>query len=78
MRLILLAVILLLGLTLANAFVMRQESRDAAAHSYAPLQLGQHRMKHYEWDAFIWREIGAVAFTAVLYGGVAALGRRNA
>lgn len=77
MRLALMAFILLLALTLANAFILRNERRDAAARNYAALDLTQRKTTHYEWDAFIWREIGAIAITVLLYGGVAALGRRT-
>lgn len=77
MRLLLLAIVLLLGLTLANAFILRNEQRMAAARNYAALDLSQRTTTHYEWDAFIWREIGAIAITGLLYGGVASLGRRH-
>ena len=77
MRLALLALILLLGLTLANAFVYREGVLTNDGRAYAVVQLSQHRMNHYEWDAFVWREIGAVVLTAVIYGAVASLGRSN-
>lgn len=77
MRLALLALILLLGLTLANAFIYRNEVRANQGRAYAPVQLSQRRMNHYEWDAFVWREIGAIVLTAVVYGAVASLGRSN-
>ncbi len=72
-----LALILLLGLTLANAFVYRNGVRVNDARGYAPVQISQQRTNHYEWDAFVWREIGAIVLTAVLYGAVASLGRSN-
>jgi hypothetical protein len=70
MRLTLLAIIFLLILTLANAFLYRKGVRLASAHDFAPVQLTQHRSQHYEWDAFVWREIGAIVVTAVLFAGV--------
>ena len=75
MRLALLAFILLLGLTLANAYVYRNGVRANNGRAYAPVQISQRRTNHYEWDAFVWREIGAIVLTAVLYGAVASLGR---
>lgn len=73
MRLTLLAIIFLLILTLANAFLFRQGAHFASAHDYAPIQLTQHSMRHYEWDAFVWREIGAIVVTVLLFAGVHAL-----
>ncbi len=69
MRLTLLAVIFLLVLTLVNAYLFRKGARMIAGHDYAPVQLTQQRTLHYEWDAFIWREIGAVVITVVLFAG---------
>lgn len=70
MRLILLGIIFLLILTLANAWLFRKGKNFVGAHDYAPIQLTQHRADHYEWDAFVWREIGAVVVTVVLFGGL--------
>lgn len=77
MRLALLALILLLGLTLANAFLYRNGVRANAARAYTPVQISAHRTNHDEWDAFVWREIGAIVLTALLYGAAASLGRSN-
>jgi hypothetical protein len=76
-RLTLLAVILFLALTLANAMLMRSTQQFVAGHDYAPFQLTQHNAAHYEWDEFIAREVLAAAFTALLYGVVAGLGTRR-
>jgi hypothetical protein len=76
MRLTLLGIIFALILTLANAYVYRKNVKFAIAHDYAPLQLTQRRETHYEWDMFIWREIGAIIVTSVLFGIIASTGRR--
>ena len=70
MRLTLLAIIFALILTLGNALLMKNEQKKVAAANYSAIQLGQKRSAHYEWDAFIWREIGAVALTVVLFGAI--------
>jgi len=70
MRLTMLAIIFALMLTLINAYMYRRNEKFATAHDYSALQLNQTRMTHYEWDAFIWREIGAIAITIVLFGGI--------
>lgn len=75
MRLLLLALIFLLALTLGNALLMKREQSDVAAHDYAPIQITQSHAHKYEWDAFIWREIGALVLTAVVFGGAASLRR---
>ena len=75
MRLALLALIFLLLLTLGNAMLYRRSEHFATAHDAAPLQLTQARETHYEWDAFVWREIGAVVVTALLFGAIASAGR---
>lgn len=77
MRLLLLALIFLLALTLGNAVLMKHEKSSVAAHDYAPIQITQSHARKYEWDAFIWREIGVIVITAVLFGGIASL-RTNA
>ncbi len=63
-----LGLIFLLVLTLINAFLFRKGSHMIAEHSYAAVQLSEKRSIHYEWDAFIWREIGAIVVTIVLFG----------
>ena len=78
MRLIMLAIILLLGLTLANAFILRHDLQMAAAENYVGTSgLVQPTPSHNEWNHFVWREVGAFVITAVLYGGVASLGKRG-
>lgn len=76
MRLILLALIFLLILTLGNAWLMKRERSSVAARDYAPLQITQPHARKYEWDAFVWREIGALVVTVLLFGTVAAQRRR--
>jgi len=75
MRLALLGLIFLLVLTLGNALLLRRDQHRATASDYAPLQLRLHRETHYEWDAFIWREIGAIVVTAVIFGGISTVAR---
>jgi hypothetical protein len=77
MRLVLLAIILLLALTLVNALMLRHDMRVFHHSNYAPIHLGVRRESHYGWDLFIWREIGAFFITAVLYGIVASLVRKR-
>ena len=77
MRLILLAILLLLALTLANALILRHDLRVAAAENYVGTsELVQPKPTHDEWNGFVWREIGALFITAAMYGTVASLGRR--
>lgn len=76
MRLLLLAVIFLLALTLGNAVLMKREKVSVAAHDYAPLQITQSHARKYEWDAFIWREIGALVITVLVFGGIASVRSR--
>lgn len=78
MRLTLLAFIFLLMLTLGNAMLMRNERASMVSRSFDPLQLPQRRAEHYEWDAFIWREIGAIAVTVVLFGAIQAFAGSSA
>lgn len=73
MRLLLLACIFLLLLTLGNAWLMKREQADVRAHDYAPVQITQAHASKYEWDAFIWREIGAIVVTALVFGAIASL-----
>lgn len=75
MRLALLALIFLLLLTLGNAWLFQRGQRLAAARDTAVLQLPEHRKTHYEWDAFVWREIAAVVVTIVVFGAIASVGR---
>lgn len=75
MRLLLLAVIFLLALTLGNAVLMKREKTSVATHDFAPLQITQPHARKYEWDAFIWREIGAL-ITILLFGSIGSLHRR--
>ncbi len=75
MRLVLLAAILFLGLTLANAFAYRADLDRLASSAYVPVHLRQHWSAHAALDNAIWREIGAIVVTAVLYGAVTGLGR---
>jgi hypothetical protein len=78
MRLILLAIILLLCLTLANAFILRNDLRLAAAENYVGTSgVVQNTPSHNEWNRFVWREIGAFVITAVMYGVIVSLGRRR-
>lgn len=76
MRLILLALIFLLILTLGNAWLMKRERAAVTAHDYAPVQITQPHARKYEWDAFIWREIGALVITVLVFGTVASLRKR--
>lgn len=75
MRFLLLAFIFLLLLTLGNAWLMKREKFDVSAHDYAPLQITKSHARKYEWDAFIWREIGAIVITALVFGGISTAGR---
>jgi hypothetical protein len=75
MRLLLLAFIFLLLLTLGNALLMTREKKDVTAHDFARVQITQAHATKYEWDAFVWREIGAIAITAVVFGSIASLQR---
>ncbi len=68
-----LGIIFLLILTLGNALLLHANSTFANAHDFAIFQLTQRRQTHYEWDAFLVREIIAVIVTAVLFGGIATL-----
>lgn len=78
MRLIMLAIILLLGLTLANALILRNDLRMAAAQNYVGTsELVQPTPSHNEWNRFVFREIGAFVITVLMYGGVISLGRRR-
>jgi hypothetical protein len=78
MRLVLISIILLLALTLANAFILRRDMQLAAAENYVGTSgLVQDRPIHNEWNRFVWREIGAVVITAVFYGGMASMRRRR-
>ena len=76
MRTALLGFIFLLLLTLGNAWLLHKNVQVAVAHDYAPLQLTQRSETRLEWDAFVWREIGAVIVTAVLFGAIGAAARR--
>ena len=73
MRLTLLAFIFLLILTLGNALLLRKMKQSVASRGFDPVQLTQARATHYEWDAFVWREIGAIAGTVLIFGGIQAL-----
>jgi hypothetical protein len=77
MRLLMLGLIFLLLLTLGNAWLLRRDRTFVRAHGYAPVQLRQRTAQKIEWDAFVWREIGAVALTAVVFGGIASVTRRS-
>lgn len=77
MRLTLLGIIFALILTLGNAFIYKKNVQFATAHDYAPLQLTQTRETHYEWDLFIWREIGAIVVTILVFGVIATFGKRR-
>lgn len=77
MRLTLLGIIFALILTLVNAYMYRKNVQFATAHDYAPLQLNQRRETHYEWDLFVWREIGALVVTIVTFGAIAQVGKRE-
>ena len=73
----LLAIIFLLALTFFNALALRNMAFFAQAHDYAPLQLAAGRAKQYEWDAFVWREIGAVVLTVGLFGTIGSVKSRR-
>lgn len=75
MRLLLLALIFFLALTLGNAFWLNRERAYVAAHDFAPLQITHAHARKYEWDAFVWREIAALVITAVGFGFVASVRR---
>jgi hypothetical protein len=75
MRLVLLGFIFLLILTLGNAWLLKREQAQVRGRDYAPLQLVKHKATHYEWDAFVWREIAALAITVVIFGAIASTGR---
>lgn len=77
MRLLLLALIFLLLLTLGNAWLMQRERRFATDHDYATIQLTQRSSDKYEWDAFTWREISAFVITVLVFGGIASIGPRS-
>jgi hypothetical protein len=76
MRLLMLAFIFLLILTLGNAWLMKREQSYVTAHDFARIQITQAHATKYEWDAFIWREIGEIVITAVVFGGIASLVKR--
>jgi hypothetical protein len=76
-RLLLLAVIFFLALTLGNAVLMKREKASETAHDYAPIQITQEHARKYEWDAFVWREIGALVVTVLVFGTIASLRRRR-
>lgn len=63
MRLLLLAFILFLALTLGNAFWLQREKSSAVVQ----------RSADYYWNAFAWREVGALAITVVLFGTMVVL-----
>ncbi len=75
MRFGLLALIFLLLLTLGNAWLMKSERAAVSSRDYAPVQITQPHARKYEWDAFIWREIGALIFTVVVFGAIASRSR---
>lgn len=72
MRLLLLALIFFLSLTLVNAFLMKRERTYVAEHDFAPIQVTQPHAHKYEWDLFIWREIGALVITVLVFGSIQA------
>lgn len=88
MRLILLAFIFLLILTLGNAWLYRRDVQLVRARTYAPLQqpLSQPVSPNAqpvspnalpdEWRNFIVREIGAILITVLIFGAIASTGRR--
>lgn len=73
MRLVMLAIIFLLALTLVNALMRADEMNAFHNSNWAPLHLGLRRERHYGWDLFIWREIAAIFITMLLYGIAASL-----
>lgn len=77
MRLALLGFIFLLILTLGNAWLLRRNAQLATARDYAPLQLNSRTATHIEWDAFVWREIGAIVVTALVFGAIGVAARRT-
>ncbi len=72
MRLLLLALIFFLALTLGNAVLLKREKTYVAAHHFAPVQITQPHARKYEWDAFVWREIGVLVLTVLVFGGIQA------
>lgn len=77
MRLTLLAIIFLLILTLVNAYIYRKGLAFVAARNYAGIQITDTRSLHRERDAFVWREIGAVVITIIVFGAIASSGKRR-
>lgn len=73
MRLLMLAIIFLLVLTFANALLLRHDLLYMHNMNWAPVHLGIRRERHYGWDLFVWREIGAIFITMLLFGTVASL-----
>lgn len=78
MRLFLLGLIFLLILTLGNAFLLKRDRQTMGEHDYATMQTGQRRAGAYGWDAFVWREVAAIAITIVVFGAIASTGTRRA
>lgn len=76
MRLLLLGLIFLLILTLGNAYLYRRDALQAAQTPAPALRL-QRPLPHYGSDEFVWREIGAIAITVVLYGSFASADKRR-
>jgi hypothetical protein len=77
MRLVMLAFIFLLALTLINAIMLRHDMLAFHHTNYAPVHLGIRRESHYGWDLFVWREIAAVFITFIVYGVAASLTRKK-
>ncbi len=77
MRLILLAFIFLLILTLVNALMLRHDMLAFHHTNYAPIHLGIRRESHYGWDLFVWREIAAIFITFIAYGVVASFTQKR-
>lgn len=75
MRLLMAGFIFLLILTLGNAWLFHRGQQYQAATAYAPIQAKQPRVTHYEWDAFVWREVAAIAAAAVVFGVIASATR---
>jgi hypothetical protein len=72
-RLLMLAIVFLLVLTLVNALMLKHDLLWLHNMNWAPVHLGIRRERHYGWDLFVWREIGALFITMLLFGAIASL-----
>jgi hypothetical protein len=77
MRLTMLAIIFFLILTLGNAYMYREGHAWIVARDYAAIQLSHKLVVRVQRDAFVWREIGAVVITMLIFGAIASIRIRN-